>query len=485
LLQVMKENESEEITFPRSDLSCMASTVFADLGKTQKQSLQGCLSSSKGDSVVLPRDAAMTLMKSVAAWLAKQLRDGSHPASATDPGTSEVKNVTAESSGYQESKMQWAGRVLVIGAGATGACVAYRLRSALGSKARIVVWDKARGAGGRMSTNRQDGLNVRADMGAPYLSMDGRDANCAAVADMLCEARVCADVPRDRLAKTPERPSQPGWRHLAGVNGGVNDALKKILDEAKAEVSFEQRVAGLDQQRGQWRAKPFSGKYEDFDAVIVAVPGCGVGGDNLNKIHGGWENVFSRAQNQELQSVQHDQRWAFALFFPADCIAKCDEFFGPDAIEKVIEDRVIHLLCYQTRKTAHLGGGGSKNAVAVVAHTTVEWARQNARANGRDQRLLDEVAEQVKWILGFGRARLLASKVITWKQCHVTRPVSANRSDGPCMVACSSPPLILAGDYFTESNFGGCLTSAYAAADNLVKFVASDAEEPSAKRRRL
>lgn len=372
----------------------------------------------------------------------------------------------------------------MIGAGATGACAAYRLRSALGSEARIVVWEKARGAGGRMSTNRQDGLNVRADMGAPYLSMDGRDSDCSAIADMLSKARVCADVPQDKLSKTPERPSLRGWRHLAGVNGGVNDALKKILDEARADVCYERRVATLDQQCGRWRAKPFSGAYEDFDAVIVAVPGCGVGGDNLNKIHGGWENVFSRDQNQKLQGVQHDQRWAFALFFPPDCAAKCDKFFSSDVVEKIVDDRIVHLLCYQSRKTAHLGGGVSKKGLAIVAHTTVEWARRNSRANGRDQRLLEEVAEQVKWILGLGRARLLASKVITWKQCHVTKPISTNRTDGPCMVGCSAPPLVLAGDYFTESNFGGCLKSAYAAVDNLTKALASDVEEPAAKRRR-
>merc|ERR1719426_554681 len=126
----------------------------------------------------------------------------------------------------------WQGRILVVGAGATGACTALRLRSKLGKDAGITVWEKARGAGGRMSTNRQDSIGVRADMGAPYLSLDGQDSDCSAIADMLAKARVCADVPHEHLSRTPERPSSKAWRHLAGVQGGVNDALKKIFDEA-------------------------------------------------------------------------------------------------------------------------------------------------------------------------------------------------------------------------------------------------------------
>merc|ERR1712113_1341705 len=160
---------------------------------------------------------------------------------------------------------------------------------------------------------------------------------------------------------------------------------------------------------------------------------------------------------------------AFALFFPAECASKCDEFFGPRAVEKIVDDGIIHLLCYQTRKTVQVGGPRSAKGLAIVAHTTKEWARRNARANGRDQRLLAEVSERVKQLLRLNRERLLASKVMTWKQCHVTKPVPSDPVNGPCMLVSSEPPLVLAGDYFTESNFGGCLKSAFAAADCLVR----------------
>lgn len=204
------------------------------------------------------------------------------------------------------------------------------------------------------------------------------------------------------------------------------------------------------------------------------MPGCGVGGDNLNKIHGGWEHTLGREKNNQLLDVQHDQRWAFALFYSADCASKFDSFFGPRAIEQIVDDNILHLLCYQSRKLRVVGGQVSKDGLVVVAHTTVEWARRNSRANGRDQRLLNEVSDRVSKIMGLGRARLLASKVITWKQSQVTRAIPSGRLDGPCMSVRSTAPLILAGDYFTESNFGGCLKSAFAAADSLVQICSKE-----------
>mmetsp|Transcript_95311 Transcript_95311/g.204574 ORF Transcript_95311/g.204574 Transcript_95311/m.204574 type:complete len:82 (-) Transcript_95311:114-359(-) len=42
------------------------------------------------------------------------------------------------------------------------------------------------------------------------------------------------------------------------------------------------------------------------------------------------------------------------------------------------------------------------------------------------------------------------------------------------MLLSSSPPLLLAGDYFAESNFGGCLCSGFAAADALAGALRGD-----------
>lgn len=370
-------------------------------------------------------------------------------------------------------------RVLIVGAGATGSCAALRLKRSLGLNVAIEVWEKARGPGGRMSTNRCDaaGVNLRADMGAQYLSLDCSNPSCKEVSELLVSAGVCAEVPAAVLSSTDERNRGGDWQHLAGTSGGVNDALKKLLEEAGATPHYEKRVASIDEQQGKWRVRPYEGAPCVFDAVILAVPGCGVGGDNLNKIRGSYENNFSQEQNRQLLGVQHDARWAFAFYLPNDCAENCDVFFGDDTVEKVVDDNAVHLLCYQSRKTKNLNGTPQDAGVVVVAHSTVEWANRNARANGRDQRILSEMTEKVGQILklkGSLARTMLGSKVITWKQCQVTKAAPKSQH-GPCMRPSSGPTLALAGDYFTDSSFGGCLQSAFAAADVVVEALGTSA----------
>lgn len=462
---------------------------------------EGKSSETSSHEVDVCRPELMKVMKSVAlqlSMLLKKDRPGTTigPDCTSDKRTEAATSVPVRKQMSVESasgmrcatvapmaSLHFKPTILVIGAGATGACTAFKTRQILGSGAIIEVWEKARGAGGRMTTNRQEigAVSLRADLGAPYLSLDGSNPDCTEVADMLIQDKICSEITRECLSGTPERPSRTTWRHLAGVDGGVNDALKHLLDKADAKMLYQKRVASLDEHHGRWRAKPYSGPPQDFDAVVLAVPGCGPGGDNLNKIHGGWEGWISAAQDQQLTSVQHDQRWAFAFFLPMDCSAKIDEFFGPTAVERTIKDTAIHLLCYQSRKTFQASGCRPKGGLAIVAHTTVEWARRNSRANGHDQRLLNEIADSVKRAIGFSAPLMrimLASKVITWKQCHVTKPIPEQHPHGPCMLVSSTPPLLLAGDYFSESNFGGCLRSGFAAADTLASALSS-AESPA------
>ncbi|XP_055360213.1 renalase isoform X3 [Betta splendens] len=63
-------------------------------------------------------------------------------------------------------------RVLIVGSGLTGSLCACLLRRELQSGVHVVVWDKARGAGGRMCTTRSpDSSSHSADLGAQYITV--------------------------------------------------------------------------------------------------------------------------------------------------------------------------------------------------------------------------------------------------------------------------------------------------------------------------
>lgn len=253
----------------------------------------------------------------------------------------------------------------------------------------------------------------------------------------------------------------------------MSDALRKLLDESGAEVQYKRRVASIDESGGRWRVSPFKAAAEVYDAVVVAVPGRGVGGDNLQKIKGDWDQKLTADQSRKLRTVKHDARWSIALFLAPQARSNCDAFFGGSAIERVLDDGVLHLLSYQSRKTAQIGGVSSPEAgCVVVAHTACEWAQANIRANGRDRRLVAEISQHVTGLLGLKgplSKHVLASKVITWKQCQVAVTYAPAQKQVNCLLVSGDPPLLLAGDYFTESSFAGCLKSGFSAAEALAE----------------
>lgn len=185
-------------------------------------------------------------------------------------------------------------RVLIVGAGCTGAATALKLREKLGKQVAIHVWEKARGAGGRFTTSRDaypDGM--RADLGAQYASVDPKEADAMALMESIVSRDAAVLVPDENLAETEERPR--GTTQYRGTSG-QNGIVKTLLLMAEAEVTYKRRVSRLDLNAGSWAATAYDGAKQRFDCICLCVPGCGPGGDNLNKIHGNWEAQMTKAK---------------------------------------------------------------------------------------------------------------------------------------------------------------------------------------------
>lgn len=342
-------------------------------------------------------------------------------------------------------------RVLIVGAGCTGAATATFLRKRVGN-ASVTVWEKARGAGGRYTTSRQTvvGRELRADMGAQVASVDPKDPVSCALMESLVKAGAAEQCGSSSLSQSEER--RENWLHYRGIPG-QNSIVKTLLDEAKAEVVFERRLSKLDKKGSVWTASAMDGTRQDFDAVFICVPGCGPGGDNLNKIHGSWERQLSNA-NWAATEVPHDCRFAVALFMEPGQARSLRNFFG-DKIEKKVKGDLLELLFWQSRKN----GDPQDGPQVVVAHT---W--QDIKGNKSLSRaMVDEACR----ILKLYPRVVKENKVITWYQSQVT----SARKGKSCLVASDAPPLILAGDYFTSSSFTGCVQSASAAAEEAAKLL--------------
>lgn len=352
-------------------------------------------------------------------------------------------------------------KFLIVGAGCTGAATAVKLRERFGPDTDIHVWEKARGAGGRFTTSRDtypDGL--RADLGAQYASVDPKDAGSMALMEAIVQEGG-AELSTQGWVDVAERAKNTlQYRGVTGQNGIV----KTMLGMAKAEVSYERRVSRIDLKGSAWAVTAFGGHVDQFQAVFLCVPGCGPGGDNLNKIHGNWEKQLT-ASNWKDTEVPHDCRYSLALWIEAGHHNKLAAFFG-DMAEKLHGGDVIDLAIWQSRKDGEVADGPQ----VVVVHTP-----QGARGNKQqaESRMRGEILNSLK----IPSKAVSSSKIITWFQSQVISTTSHMQ----CLAACQAPPLILAGDYFTSSSFSGCAQSAAAAASEAAQLLLSACRANAAK----
>jgi predicted NAD/FAD-dependent oxidoreductase len=145
-------------------------------------------------------------------------------------------------------------RVAVIGAGAAGAMAA---RTLFDQGHTVDVFEKARGAGGRMATRRAGPLQF--DHGAQYLTL--RDPRLDELRTTWTEGGVLAAWRAD-----PD-PARTRWVGMPGMSAPVRQLLGEVPVHYGAEILSMRRHDGL------WRLAGTAGELRGaFHAVIVAVP---------------------------------------------------------------------------------------------------------------------------------------------------------------------------------------------------------------------
>ena len=148
--------------------------------------------------------------------------------------------------------------VAVIGAGAAGAMAA---RTLADQGHEVRVFEKSRGAGGRMATRRDGDLQF--DHGAQYITL--RDPRLARLRDAWADAGIIAPWPQ------PDSSDETRWVAVPGMNA----LARHLLDQAVVRTQFT--VESLQHQDGRWSlaGRDVSGAlevFDGFDAAVVAVP---------------------------------------------------------------------------------------------------------------------------------------------------------------------------------------------------------------------
>ncbi|XP_069609620.1 renalase isoform X2 [Ranitomeya imitator] len=166
-------------------------------------------------------------------------------------------------------------RILIVGAGLTGSLCAYLLRRELANKLQLVIWDKARGAGGRMSTSRSpSNPNCIVDLGAQYITVTPDYAQKHKnFYDELVAKGICKP-----LSATVEGMVMKEGSYNLVTPQGVSSIVKHYLSQSVIKesqrrqletVSYSSRYAlGLFYETGTQIDVPWAAKYINDNPCI-------------------------------------------------------------------------------------------------------------------------------------------------------------------------------------------------------------------------
>lgn len=329
-------------------------------------------------------------------------------------------------------------RVLIVGAGLTGSLCACLLRRELQSKVQIVVWDKARGAGGRMSTSRApDASSQSADLGAQYVTAT---AAYAQTHHSFYSELLSAGVLQ------PISCQIEGLRHKDGSQDymtplGMGSLVKHFLSESGADLFLEHHVTGLYRRGASWEVEKKAGGSETFDAVVLTMPV-----PQILQLQGDLEQLLSVHQKQQLEQVVYSSRFAVALFFPPDAV-----FSFSWGARYVSDSRCICYIAADSRKRNKDAPGLGPS---LVVHTSVPFGLENLERDKEEVQPI--ILEELRRLLP-DLPQPISIKCQKWRYSQVLTSVP----DCPGhMTVLDQPLLVCGGDAFCHSNFDGCVESA-------------------------
>ncbi|XP_030309161.1 renalase isoform X1 [Calypte anna] len=333
-------------------------------------------------------------------------------------------------------------RVLVVGAGLTGGACAAQLRGAL--RERVTLWDKARGAGGRMSTTRSPwDAACTADLGAQYVTLDPEHAGPRL---SFYEELVSHGILKPLTGSVEGMVVKEGSCNYVAPQG-ISSVVKYYLKQsAGADIFYEQHVTHISLRDGKWEVSRKTGPPEQFDIVILTMPV-----PQILQLQGDIVNIINETQKQQLESVSYSSRYALGLFYEAGTRIEV-----PWAAQYITDNPCIRFISIDNKKR---NIESPEIGPSVVVHTTVMFGSKYLDSDPAEvQQLILSHLEQVLPSL----PQPASIKCQKWRYSQVIKAVPNCLGQ---MILHTQPLLICGGDGFTRSNFDGCIDSAMSVAE--------------------
>jgi len=157
----------------------------------------------------------------------------------------------------------------IVGAGASGAAAAYRLRE---TDYDVTVFEKSRGVCGRAATRRKHGCTY--DHGANYVKSGSDRVDRLLTETLSSDGLADIEAPVWTFgADSDIGPGEDRDEHKWTYEAGITQLAKRLFAETDAEIRFETRVGRLDRDGANWRLNDTDGEeLGAFDAVLLTPP---------------------------------------------------------------------------------------------------------------------------------------------------------------------------------------------------------------------
>ncbi|XP_029465685.1 renalase isoform X2 [Rhinatrema bivittatum] len=329
-------------------------------------------------------------------------------------------------------------RILIVGAGLTGCLSAYLLRQEAAKSLRLVVWETAKDAGGRMATTRSpNNPNVTADLGVKYISANpGYAKKHQRFYDELLAHGICTP-----LSAPVKGMSLKEGSHNYVTPRGASSIVNHYLKESGAEIFYDRHVTDINLRNGKWEVCKKSGSPEQFDVVILTMPV-----PQILQLHGDIGNLINKSQKQQLEAVSYSSRYALGLFYEAGT-----QINVPWAAQYITNNPCICFISIDNKKR---NIASKVAAPSIVVHTNVEFGADHLESNQEEVQKL--ILHQLETFLP-DLPQPASISFQKWRYSQVTKAVA----DCPGqMILHNKPLLVCGGDGFTHSGFDGCTVSA-------------------------
>jgi len=373
--------------------------------------------------------------------------------------------------------------VLIIGAGLTGASLAHYCAQ-VAAPLQLTVWERSQGPGGRFSTIRSSRSPAIIDHGAQYITRGaGRDPDLALYETLLSDGVI---QPYTGMI-SGGKPGHEAQEHFI-CRDGMSSVAGHML--GRTAVEYDRCAFDVQERDGRWLVKDSHGGSETFDAIVVTAPT-----PQLLELEGADLRALLAPHADALARVAKRYSTRFAA-----CV-----WYGTEAWEALAE-------VPWASKYVRSGENGNEGLV----YMSIEPRKREQTADSPPALLLhssvpfglahlEDDDDTVLRMLLADLAKLLptlpppaAAELHRWKYSQAPPPHAVLRGEtgevagaedgalllrrgagdsggngGGAATAAIGPPLVVAGDGLTGSNFDSAVASGRAASAKLLAALAS------------